>query len=71
MAKKSIYSRIGKRFHLEIEKIKDKRLRNGNSRDRISTEKVTNLIIRHKSWPEISEEIIKLSEKEVDEYGLE
>ena len=62
-------SRMGVRFYKEIELIKDKRLRNGKSKDRISTEKVTNLIVRHTSWPEIAQKIIEADEEEVNEYG--
>ncbi len=64
-----VTSRMGARFHKEIELIKDKRLRNGKSRDRVATEKITNLIVRHNSWPDIAKGIIEADEKEVNEYG--
>lgn len=63
-------SRMGLRFHKEIEKIKDSRLRNGNSKERVSTEKLTNLIVRHVHWAEIRQHITEISEEEVDNYGL-
>ena len=64
-------SRIGERFYKQIESIKDKRLRNGKSKDRVATEKITNLIVRHKLWPQIAEEIIGANEEEVKKYGKE
>ena len=66
-----IMSRIGERFYKEIERIKDARLKNGKSKDRVATEKITNLIVRHKLWPDIANEIIEADEKEVNKYGHE
>lgn len=65
-------SRIGEKFHKAIEKIRDMKIENktSKSRDRISTEKITNLIIRHKYWPEISKNIVDAPEEEVEKYGL-
>lgn len=62
--------RIGEKFHKVIEEIKDARLRNGKSKERVSTEKITNLITRHNSWKEIFLNIVEASEEEVNEYGL-
>ena len=64
-----VQSRMGIRFYKEIELIKDKRLRNGKSKERVATEKITNLIVRHKLWPEIAREIIEANEDEVKKYG--
>ena len=64
-----VQSRMGVKFYKEIEQIKDKRLRNGKSKDRVATEKITNCIIRHSSWPDIAKKIINSSEEEVNEYG--
>ncbi len=66
-----VMSRIGERFYKEIERIKDERLKNGKSRDRVATEKITNLIIRHKLWKDISKEMINIDEEEVEKYGHE
>lgn len=66
-----IQARIGERFYKDIELIKDERLKNGKSKERVSTEKITNLITRHKLWPEISKEIIEIKESEVNKYGKE
>lgn len=65
-------SRIGEKFHKAIEKIKDMKIENktSKSRDRVSTEKITNLIIRHKYWPEILKNIVDAPEEEVQRYGL-
>lgn len=62
-------SRMGERFYKEVELIKDKRLRNGKSKDRLATEKITNLIVRHSSWPDIAKKIIEADEEEIKEYG--
>ena len=62
-------SRIGERFYKEIGLIKDKRLRKGIDKDRISTKIITNLIVRHSSWSEIAKKIIEADEQEVNEYG--
>lgn len=64
-------SKIGEKFYKAIEEIKDKRLLNGKSKDRISTEKITNLIVRHKYWKELSNDIINIDEEEVERYGKE
>lgn len=63
-------SRIGKRFFDGLEEIKNARLRSGIDKDRISTEKITNLISRHNSWKTISESIIHASKEEIDKYGI-
>lgn len=63
-------SRLGKKFHEAIEKIKDAKLRNGTVKERLSTEKITNLITSHNSWEEISKHIIEAKEEEVRQYGL-
>ena len=65
-----VSSRLGIKFNESIEQIKDQRLLNGKSKQRVSTEKITNLIIRHKSWLSISEDIVKAEQKEVDQYCL-
>lgn len=66
-----VMSRIGERFYKEVELIKDKRLKNGKSKERVATEKITNLIVRHSSWPEIAKKIIESDEEEVNIYGKE
>jgi hypothetical protein len=64
-------ARIGVRFFKEIESIKDKRLKNGKSKDRVSTEKISNLIVRHKNWLELKNDIINAGQEEVEKHGLE
>ena len=65
-------ARLGTNFFNKVEKIKDARLRNGKSKDRISTEKVTNLIVKHKkAWDVIEKDIINATEEEVEEHGSE
>lgn len=66
---KGSQSRIGQKFYKEIELIKDKRLRNGKDKNRMSTKVITNLITRHNSWSEITKKIIEADEEEVKEYG--
>lgn len=65
-----ISSRIGNKFHEKIEDIKDARLRNGKSKERVSTEKITNLIIRHKLWQSIVIDIVEADQKEIEQYGI-
>lgn len=69
-----VSARIGERFFDVIEKLKDARRdarsRNHASKERISTEKITNLIMRHKHWQEIFTDIVELPEEEVNRYGL-
>ena len=62
-------SRIGGKFYKEVETIKDKRLRNGKDKDRMSTKIITNLIVRHDLWSDIAKKIIEADEEEVEEYG--
>jgi len=64
-----VTSKIGAKFHKEINNIVDKRLKNGNSKDRVSIEKITNLIVRHKGWNDICLTIVAATEEEVDQYG--
>ena len=66
---KATQARIGAKFHNEITQIQDARLRNGKSRDRISTEKITNMIIRHSNWEKIKSDIIISEEGEINNYG--
>jgi len=65
-----VQSRIGYSFHSEIEKIIDARLLNGKSKDRVSIEKITNLIVRHKdAWSKIKLDIINAGQEEIDMHG--
>ncbi|TET07431.1 MAG: hypothetical protein E3J83_05075 [Candidatus Atribacteria bacterium] len=66
-----VMSRVGEKFYKEVERIKDARLKNGKSKDRVATEKVTNLMIRHEDWKNIATRIIEASEEEVERYGKE
>lgn len=63
-------ARVGKNFNKEIIEIQDKRLRNGKSKDRVSFEKLSNLVVRHKYWKEVKEHIIQADEEEVNEHGI-
>lgn len=65
----SKHSKVGENFHKEVELIKDRRLRNGKSRDRISTEKLTNMIIRHDGWQEIFNDLCNEDEERILRYG--
>ncbi len=62
-------ARIGQKFYKEVEAIKDKRLRNGKDKDRMSTKIITNLIVRHDLWADIAKKIIKADEEELKTYG--
>ena len=65
-----ISSRMGLKFHKEIEAIQYDRLKKGKSKDRVSIVKITNLIVRHKIWKEIKENIVSASEEEINQYGI-
>jgi len=68
---KSHPSRIGSNFFKRIEEIKDTRLTDGKDKDRLSSEKITNLIVKHKLWKEIEKDIINATQEEVKEHGNE
>lgn len=63
------HARIGTKFWNEIEEIKDQRLRSGTSKERLSTEKITNTITAHKLWKQIKEDTVSISEEEINKYG--
>ncbi len=64
-------ARLGTNFFNKVEKIKDARLRNGKSKERVSTEKVTNLIVKHRFWEEVEKDIINATQEEVEKHGSE
>ena len=66
-----LHARIGRKFSDKIELIKDARLRKGSDHDRLSTEKISNLIVKHKSWAVISEDIINATKEEIEKHGSE
>ena len=64
--KGGIPARIGKKFHLELERIKLERIKNGKSDNKLSTEKLTNVIVRHKEgWKQIVQDLIDLPEEDL------
>lgn len=64
-------ARLGNNFFKRIEEIKNARLKKGIDKERISTEKVTNLIIKHNSWSDVEKDIINATSEEVEEHGSE
>jgi len=64
-----IPSRIGEKFYKATERIIDKKLLNGTAKERVSKEKITNLIVRCDIWPEIEKKIKEAREEEVKKYG--
>jgi hypothetical protein len=52
--------RVGIEFDRELEEIKDARIESGVDKKRKSTRKLTNLIIKHNSWPYVREDLIKI-----------
>jgi len=64
-----LQARIGSRFKAAIDEIIDKRLQNGKSKDRVSIEKITHMIVRHKLWKDISQDIIIATEEDINRYG--
>ena len=65
--KGGIPARIGNKFHAEIERIQLERIKKGLSKDRVSTEKLTNLMVRHKeAWNIIANDLITLTKEEIE-----
>lgn len=71
-------TRIGSKFHKQLEEIQQAKLKNGTGIDPttkkiVSIEKITNLITRHKYWKDLEEgikqDLIKASQEEVKRYG--
>lgn len=56
--------RVDVRFNGELEDIKNKRLKSKIDKKKISSNKITSLIPRHKWWEKIKEEIIEYPFKE-------
>ena len=68
MSKKyGVQARIGKRFNKEVEDIKVERIINKKSKEKPSTRTISNLIIRHKNFRKIKEDIIELEEDMLNE----
>lgn len=62
-------ARVGVRFHEAIEEIVDLRLKAGTSKDRVSVEKITNMIIKHKFWKSLSQDLVNAKAEEINHYG--
>lgn len=56
----NITARIGETFNKEIEEIKKKRLELGVDKKKKSTRRLTDLIVKHNSWPIIKREMVKI-----------
>ena len=65
--KYGVQQRVGHRFDEELEEIKVARIENKKSKEKVSTAKISNLIVRHKNFKKIKEDIIELEEGELDE----
>lgn len=52
--------RVGIEFEKELEEIKDARIESGLDKKRKSTRKLTNLIIKHNSWPDVRDDLIEI-----------
>ena len=60
-------ARIGNKFHAEIERVQLERIKRGKSKDKVSVEKLTNLMVRHKeAWGIITNDLITLKEEEIE-----
>ena len=66
--KGGVQSRIGKRFHEEIQKVR-KRILFKTSLNNLSMEEVTNLLTRHKLWTQLAEDVGNIKEEEIKQYG--
>lgn len=65
--KYGVQQRVGHRFDKELEEIKVARIKNKKSKEKVSTAKISNLIVRHKNFQKIKEDIIELEEDKFDE----
>lgn len=54
-------ARIGEDFSNELESIKDERLELKIDKKRKSTKRLTNLIVKHKNWKKIKENLIQVN----------
>lgn len=59
---RDINSRVGLRFNDEVEDIKNKRILSNLDTKPLTTRTITNLIVRHKNWNKIKEDIVILDE---------
>lgn len=50
--------RVGENFQKEIQEIKEKRIESRIDEKKKSTRVLSNLLVRHKLWPQIKEEMI-------------
>ena len=57
----NVTARIGEHFSKEIEDIKEQRLERGIDKNRKSTRKLTNLLIKHRDWKKIKEDTININ----------
>lgn len=65
--KSYVHSKIGKQFHEELEDIKTQRIKRGTSKEKLSSEKLTNLIVRHTGgWKIMKEDLINATEEEIE-----
>lgn len=65
--KYGVQQRVGHGFDKECEDIKVARLNNKKSKEKISTAKISNLIVRHKNFKEIKKDLIEIEEELFDE----
>lgn len=65
--KYGVQARVGERFLEELEDIKIERIKNQKSKDKISTKMISDLIVRHKNFKLIKQDIIELSEELLNE----
>lgn len=52
--------RVGDNFHNEMEEIKESRIEKGIDKKKKSTRVLSNLLVRHKLWNKIKEEMIEV-----------
>lgn len=60
-------ARIGSKFHEAMERIKKARRLKGKDKVRVSTEKITNMIVSHiEGWERMEEDLIEVEREEID-----
>ena len=60
MTKETTTARIGEDFSKELEFVKDQRIKTKIDKKRKSTKRLTNLIVKHKFWKKIKEDLIEV-----------
>lgn len=65
-----VNARVGHSFKKQVEEIINERLKTGKSKDKVSLEKISNLIVNNQYWEEMKKDIINATEEQIKKHGL-